>query len=41
MKELRFSGPMVSGEVAFAFDAKRKAALLIAGDKFGGTEKRF
>jgi hypothetical protein len=27
--------------VAFAFDPKRNAVLLIAGDKSGGGEKRF
>jgi hypothetical protein len=27
--------------VAFAFDPKRKAVLLVAGDKSGGSEKRF
>ncbi len=39
MKELRFA----DGEwrVAFAFDTKRKAILLVAGDKSGGSEKRF
>jgi hypothetical protein len=26
--------------VAFAFDPKRKAVLLVAGDKSGGSEKR-
>ena len=39
MKELRFSA--VDGEwcVAFAFDPKRKAILLVGGDKSGGSEK--
>ena len=27
--------------MAFAFDTKRKGILLIAGDKSGGSEKRF
>jgi hypothetical protein len=27
--------------VAFAFDPKRKAVLLVAGEKSGGSEKRF
>jgi hypothetical protein len=27
--------------VAFAFDPKRKAILLVAGDKSGGSERRF
>jgi hypothetical protein len=26
---------------AFAFDPRRKAILLVAGDKSGGSEKRF
>jgi hypothetical protein len=26
---------------AFAFDPKRRAILLVAGDKSGGSEKRF
>ena len=34
---------MANGEwrVAFAFDPRRKAILLVAGDKSGGSEKRF
>jgi hypothetical protein len=42
MKELRFAA--ADGEwrvVAFAFDTKRKAILLVAGDKSGVAEKRF
>ena len=41
LKELRFS--TVGGEwsVAFAFDPRRRAILLVAGDKSGGSEKRF
>ncbi len=27
--------------MAFAFDPNRKAILLVAGDKSGGSEKRF
>jgi hypothetical protein len=27
--------------VAFAFDTKRNAILLVAGDKSGGSERRF
>jgi hypothetical protein len=27
--------------VAFAFDPRRKAILLVAGDKSGGSQKRF
>jgi hypothetical protein len=41
MKELRFSAVGGEWRVAFAFDKKRKAILLIAGDKSGGSEKRF
>src|ERR1035438_32501 len=36
--------PLAAGgewRVAFAFDTKRKGILLIAGDKSGGSEKRF
>ena len=41
MKELRFG--VLDGEwrVAFAFDRKRKAILLVAGDKSGVSEQRF
>ena len=41
MKEPRFSAADGAWRVAFAFDTKRKAVLLIAGDKSGGSEKRF
>ena len=41
MKELRFSAADGEWRVAFAFDTKRKAILLTAGDKSGGSEKRF
>ncbi len=41
MKELRFSATDGEWRVAFAFDAKRKAILLVAGDKSGMSEKRF
>jgi hypothetical protein len=41
MKELRFSAADGEWRVAFAFDAKRKAILLVAGDKSGGSGKRF
>ena len=41
MKELRFSAADGEWRVAFAFDPKRKAILLVAGDKSGGSEKRF
>ncbi len=41
MKELRFRAADGQWRVAFAFDTKRKAVLLVAGDKSGGSEKRF
>jgi hypothetical protein len=41
MKELRFSEAGGEWRVAFAFDTKRKAILLVAGDKSGGSQKRF
>lgn len=41
MKELRFSAADGEWRVAFAFDPKRQAILLVAGDKSGGSEKRF
>jgi hypothetical protein len=41
MKELRFSAADGVWRVAFAFDARRKAILLVAGDKSGVGEKRF
>jgi len=41
MKELRFSAANGEWRVAFAFDTKRKAVLLVAGDKSGVSEKRF
>ena len=41
MKELRFSAADGEWRVAFAFDTKRKAMLLVAGDKSGSSEKRF
>ena len=41
MKELRFSATDGEWRVAFAFDTKRKAILLVAGGKSGGSEKRF
>ena len=40
MKELRFDATDGVWRVAFAFDPRRNAVLLIAGDKSGG-EKRF
>ncbi|MGD0840954.1 MAG: type II toxin-antitoxin system RelE/ParE family toxin [Candidatus Acidiferrales bacterium] len=41
MKELRLSAAGGEWRVAFAFDPKRRAILLVAGDKSGGSEKRF
>jgi hypothetical protein len=41
MKELRFNAADGVWRVAFAFDVKRKAVLLAAGDKSGASEKRF
>lgn len=41
MKELRFSAADGEWKVAFAFDTKRKAILLVAGDKSGVSERRF
>ena len=38
MKELRFAAAGGVWRVAFAFDPKRKAILLVAGDKSGGSE---
>lgn len=41
MKELRFN--VINGvwRIAFAFDPKRQAILLVAGDKAGINQKRF
>jgi hypothetical protein len=41
MKELRFGVAGGEWRVAFAFDTRRKAILLVAGDKSGISEKRF
>jgi hypothetical protein len=41
MKELRFDAADGVWRVAFAFDTKRKAILLVAGDKSGVSQKRF
>jgi len=41
MKELRFDAADGVWRVAFAFDTARKAILLVAGDKSGGSEKLF
>lgn len=41
MKELRFKANDGVWRVAFAFDPKRQAILLIAGDKSGVNQQRF
>jgi hypothetical protein len=41
MKELRFDAAGGVWRVAFAFDPKRRAILLVAGDKSGGSQKKF
>ena len=41
MKELRFEAQDGVWRVAFAFDPDRHAILLVAGDKSGGSERRF
>lgn len=41
MKELRFNADDGVWRVAFAFDPKRQAILLVAGDKSGISQKRF
>ena len=41
MKELRFDADGGVWRVAFAFDPRREAILLVAGDKSGGSEARF
>ena len=41
MKELRFDAAGGVWRAAFAFDPKRKAVLLVAGDKQGRSEKKF
>jgi len=41
MKELRFDADGGVWRVAFAFDPKRNAILLVAGDKSGTNEKKF
>ncbi len=41
MKEPRFSAAGGEWRVAFAFDAARKAVLLVGGSKSGHSEKRF
>ncbi len=41
MKELRFKADNGVWRVAFAFDPKREAILLVAGNKAGTSEKHF
>ena len=41
MKEARFSAADGEWRLGFAFDPKRRAILLVAGDKSGGSAKRF
>ena len=40
-KELRFAASDGEWRTAFAFDPGRKAILLVAGDKSGGSQQRF
>jgi len=41
MKELRFKADGGVWRIAFAFDPKRNAILLVAGDKSGVSEAKF
>src|SRR6266550_5685849 len=41
MKELRFDAEGGVWRVAFAFDPRRRAILLVAGDKSGRSERAF
>ena len=41
MKELRFDAAGGAWRAAFAFDTRRQAIILVAGDKSGGSQKRF
>ncbi len=41
MKELRVRTASAELRIAFAFDPRRRAILLVAGDKRGVNEKRF
>ncbi|NWK94287.1 addiction module toxin RelE [Sphingobium lactosutens] len=41
MKELRFTADDGVWRVAFAFDPKRRAIILVAGDKSGVAQQRF
>jgi hypothetical protein len=40
MKELRFEGADGEWRAAFAFDPERRAILLVAGEKSGGSQRR-
>jgi hypothetical protein len=41
MKELRFKAADGVWRLAYAFDPERRAILLVAGDKSGGSQTRF
>jgi hypothetical protein len=41
MKELRFNVAGGAWRVAFAFDPRRRAIILVAGDKAGVAQRRF
>jgi hypothetical protein len=41
MKEMRFAWAGEVWRVAFAFDPKRQAILLVGGDKGGADQRRF
>lgn len=41
LKELRFKAADGVWRIAFAFDPQRRAILLVAGDKSGGSQKKF
>ena len=41
LKEMRFSATGGEWRLAFAFDPRRRAMLLAAGDKSGGSPRRF
>jgi len=41
LKELRFDVPNGIWRVAFAFDPRRQAIILVAGDKKGENQKKF
>jgi hypothetical protein len=41
MKELRFTADDGAWRVAFAFDPRRRAMILVAGDKSGVAQQRF